>query len=143
MSTMVPMCGFGFGGGGGMSFTESETYPGCYFHTVDGVTEWLNPPMVLGTEYRTVERFKNKPVYRKAINFGTLPDATSKRVSTGVTGATAFLSVLLTSYNSNSSSSFVDGSDGIWLDDNNKTAVFDSTIDRSSNTGTLFLKYIK
>ena len=36
---------------------------GCYYRTVDGEVEWINPPMVVGTEYRTTERFSGKPVY--------------------------------------------------------------------------------
>ena len=34
--------------------------------------EWVNPPMQLGVEYRTTERFLGKPVYVKAINFGAV-----------------------------------------------------------------------
>ena len=66
---------------GGIGFEESATYPGCYFHTVDGVTEWLNPPMVQGTEYRTVERWAGAVVYTKRINGGTLPSESNKSVS--------------------------------------------------------------
>lgn len=35
--------------------------------------EWINPPMILGTEYRTTERYLGKPVYVKTINMGNLP----------------------------------------------------------------------
>lgn len=66
------------------SDVESTDYPGCYYRMVDGEVEWLNPPMALGTEYRTVERFKNKVVYVKAISFGALPDQDQKSVSTGI-----------------------------------------------------------
>lgn len=34
--------------------------------------EWVDPPMQLGVEYRTTERFFEKPVYVKAINFGAV-----------------------------------------------------------------------
>lgn len=77
----------GGGGAGGIGFEESATYPGCYFRTVDGETEWLNPPMIQGTEYRTVERYKGSVVYEKAFNFGELPDTDQKRVSTGISYA--------------------------------------------------------
>lgn len=60
--------------------TESEEYPGCYYRTVDGVTEWLNPPMVPGVEYRTTERFNEKPVYTKSVYIDALPNATEKWV---------------------------------------------------------------
>ena len=35
--------------------------------------EWLNPPMLLGIEYRTTERYLGKPVYVKLVDCGTLP----------------------------------------------------------------------
>lgn len=34
--------------------------------------EYDNPPLALGVEYRTTERFLGKPVYVKAINFGAV-----------------------------------------------------------------------
>lgn len=40
--------------------------------------EWVNPPMALGVEYRTTERYQEKPVYVKLVNFGALPNSTSK-----------------------------------------------------------------
>lgn len=43
--------------------------------------EWINPPMELGTEYRTTERFMGSPVYVKLVDFGALPDNTQKDVS--------------------------------------------------------------
>lgn len=48
-------------------YTESEDHPGCYCRTVGGETEWLNPPAVLGVEYRTAERHKGKVVYTKLL----------------------------------------------------------------------------
>lgn len=46
--------------------------------------EWEHPPMQLGVEYRTLERYNGKPVYAKAINFGQAPNATYKDVSHGI-----------------------------------------------------------
>lgn len=67
---------------------ESTTYPGCYYRTVNGVTEWINPPMTEGVAYRTTERYLGKAVYTMLIDCGNLPNATSKNVSTGVSIAT-------------------------------------------------------
>lgn len=54
---------------------------------IDGVWqpwEWVNPPMQLGVEYRTTERYLGKPVYVKALGLGTMPGAsTTKSVSFG------------------------------------------------------------
>lgn len=46
--------------------------------------EWFNPPLQLGVEYRTTERYNGKPVYTKLIDFGNLPNSSSKNVATAV-----------------------------------------------------------
>lgn len=38
-----------------------------------GEWEYLNPPMVLGVEYRTTERYNGAPVYTKLIDLGSMP----------------------------------------------------------------------
>ncbi len=48
--------------------------------------EYANPPMSLGVEYRTTERYLGKPVYAKTIDCGTVPLNTQKIVSMGVSG---------------------------------------------------------
>ena len=63
---------------------ESADYPGCYYRMVDGVTEWINPPMHLGVEYRTTERYLGKPVYVMAVDYGPLPNTTTKDVEHGI-----------------------------------------------------------
>lgn len=35
--------------------------------------EWVNPPMLLGVEYRTTERYNGKPVYKKLVGLGEAP----------------------------------------------------------------------
>lgn len=42
---------------------ESADYPGCYYRMVGDVQEWINPPMVYGISYRTIERHNGKPVF--------------------------------------------------------------------------------
>jgi hypothetical protein len=51
--------------------------------------EWEHPPMQLGVEYRTTERWNGKAVYAKAFDFGALPNATEKQVEFCAEGATA------------------------------------------------------
>ena len=46
--------------------------------------EWQNPPMLMGTQYRTRERHLGKAVFVKLIDLGTLPNATSKSVAHGI-----------------------------------------------------------
>lgn len=47
---------------------------------INGEWEWVNPPMQLGVEYRTTERFNGKPVYVVAMDLGTLPTSGDKDV---------------------------------------------------------------
>lgn len=53
---------------------ESTDNRGCYYRIVDSYTEWINPPMVIGVEYRTTERFLGKPVYTKMVDCGGAED---------------------------------------------------------------------
>ena len=46
--------------------------------------EWFNPPMAVGVEYRTTERYNGKPVYAMAIDCGAMPNATIKSVATTI-----------------------------------------------------------
>lgn len=59
-------------------------YVACRLSTNEGSTwselEWNNPPMALGTEYRTTEKWQGKPVYTMLLDFGALPNATSKTI---------------------------------------------------------------
>lgn len=45
--------------------------------------EWVNPPMNLGVEYRTTERWNGKVVYTKLVNYGGLPNYTTYTVAHG------------------------------------------------------------
>lgn len=54
------------------------------YRIVDGEKEYLNPPMELGVEYRTAERWLGKVVYAKLIDFGALPASATKNVGHGI-----------------------------------------------------------
>ncbi len=66
---------------------QSSEYPGCFYRIVDGETEWVNPPMEDGVEYRTTERIDGKPVYKQYGSLGALPNATTKAFAVSVSGA--------------------------------------------------------
>ena len=51
------------------------------YRNVEGVTEWLNPPMVIGAEYRTTERWNNKAVYTKLIDLGSTVATKTERIT--------------------------------------------------------------
>lgn len=58
---------------------EDDTLPDG--ETLMAPMEYFNPPMALGVEYRTTERYQGKPVYCKLVNFGVLPNNTTKAVA--------------------------------------------------------------
>lgn len=68
----------------------------CFFETVSTIAirrrvdsewqpwEYLNPPMQLGVEYRTTERYLGKPVYVKVVDCGNLPASGLKNIAHGI-----------------------------------------------------------
>lgn len=46
--------------------------------------EWIDPPMELGTEYRTTQRHNGKCVYAMRIDCGAMPNKSSKTISYAV-----------------------------------------------------------
>lgn len=76
---------------------ESDEYPGCYYRMVNGVQEWLNPPMVAGVEYCTTERSGDLPVYAKRVScafsetLGSSSGISTLTVPHGVTGITTLV----------------------------------------------------
>ena len=58
-----------------------------------GQWEWENPPMAVGTEYRTTERWNGKAVYTKLIDLGALPNNSEKNVVHGIANLENALSI--------------------------------------------------
>lgn len=63
--------------------------------------EYINPPMSVGVEYRTTERYLGKPVYVKTVNTGALPNATYKEISASFPNANRFLAIYGLAYKDN------------------------------------------
>lgn len=132
---------------GGSNIADS-TYPDCYYRMVDGVKEWINPPMVVGVEYRTLERHKGKPVYVKAVDLGKLPAANAKitvpYVSVTATPIRAFAvasdrKMIPSVYYSASTDTRMEVNLSL---ENNNVSVY-STHDKSNATGVATVWYIK
>jgi hypothetical protein len=70
---------------------ESISYPGCFYRTVNGEAEWINPPMIAGDEYRTTERWNGKPVYKQLIYSAALPDSGSVNIKIPTTGTIDYI----------------------------------------------------
>ncbi len=62
---------------------ESPDYPGCFYRYVNGVQEWVNPPMMDGVEYRTTERFRGAPVYVRFVSVDLVDNGTVRATYCG------------------------------------------------------------
>ena len=80
---------------------ESDQYPGCFYRMVNGEAEWCNPPFVIGTEYRTTQRWKGNAVYAKLLQFtGLFPSgAQTHYFANQFPGVTEVVSVKATGTN--------------------------------------------
>lgn len=61
--------------------TEATVYERQYFGALWRAWECVNPPMVLGVEYRTKDRYLGKPVYTKLVDIGALPNAKTSMIA--------------------------------------------------------------
>lgn len=103
--------------------------------------EWINPPMQTGVEYRTTERWDGKPVYAKLIDFGSLPNISRKTISHNIQNVQSIVNIVAI------------GSNGAIMNDmelagskftaNNSVIVCQSSVDQSSFTAKVLLKYTK
>ena len=116
-------------------------------------TEWLpweyiNPPMSLNEEYRTIERRDGKPVYVKRISFGALPASGSLKVPTGISGGT-LVSLTGTFYLSGGSAEAYPVMNGsgpkclAWVSSGCTNLYTQAIVDCSAHTGEFIIKYTK
>lgn len=106
--------------------------------------EWINPPMVLGVEYRTTERWNGKPVYAYAYTFGNLPASghlTAEHGRGKITPIRCFGTALNTDYNFSASVASLGGVDNFYADDANTHIIVDS--DLSSYVADVAIFYVK
>lgn len=104
--------------------------------------EWVNPPMQLGVEYRTTERYLGKPVYVKVVDCGKFPaPGTSKLVTHGISNCTP---VTVTAQMSNSNTVPYVGYYTIGVDNTAITLASVSGVsDLSAHNTVATMRYIK
>lgn len=66
-----------------------------YRNKTDDWSEWEyeNPPLSVGVEYRTTERWIGDPVYIQVVDYGKLPNNTTKSVAHGISNVKLVLDV--------------------------------------------------
>lgn len=96
--------------------------------------EYENPPMVIGNEYRTTERWQGKAVYTKLINFGQMPYNNISAVFHGATATKVIRCIgqrskgetLPFSYNDITIGIYADNSK-VWINTRGMTSSFSDT----------------
>ena len=111
-------------------------------NNVWGDWEYLNPPMNIGVEYRTTERYLGKPVYVKLVDCGKFPPpGNSVLVAHGISNC---YPVSITARMSNGNtvpfvSKYTIGADGVNIFLESKSGVSD----QSANTTVALMRYTK
>ena len=118
--------------------------------------EWVNPPMQIGVEYRTTERYQGKPVYAKSFNIGALPagSGTSNRVkiTSGISNADSIVDYRLVATDGYNfymlPGRFLEDTFDCWvygvnLSNGSPNFYICASKDMSSFTGVLTVKYTK
>ena len=110
--------------------------------------EYINPDMKLGVEYRTTERYLGKPVYCKLVNFGALPNNTTKNVSLNIDNPEYLVGIW---GNSNKNINIPSNNFGGGMADGNIVAIWTNLLsvyistndDRSDHSAIVLVKYTK
>lgn len=107
--------------------------------------EWSNPPLELGVEYRTTERWKGRAVYTKLIDSGALPNNTSKSVATNITGFTGLVSIsgAVMSGDSYNPINIIGDITDVWLNSTGTALSIKTKADLSSRSASICIKYTK
>lgn len=105
--------------------------------------EWVNPPMTPGVEYRTTERWNGKPVYTKLVDFGELPN-TSTKVKESVL-PTNITAISATGYAKTATTSKIITSSDVMIEVNNEWGhiVCITRANISGSNAYIAVKYIK
>lgn len=139
--------------------TLEEFYPVCgrvWTNMYDkNFQYWLgwqvngNPPMLLGVEYCTTERYKGNAVYCKLVDCGTLPNATVKTVACGISDASKVVDYKFMAYEGTNSAIHAPGLSGTNGSPTLRVAIANgyinmfTMIDMSPCTGVCMIKYVK
>lgn len=106
-----------------------------------GAWEWVNPPMILDTEYRTTERWQGKAVYTKLVDFGALPNSTLKQIQHGAV-ATNIIRYAATRSDGEAIPFWYAGSNVV-IDVSKSGVTITTTFDGSAKTATVQIWYTK
>lgn len=103
--------------------------------------EWVNPPMEIGTEYRTTERYNGSPVYQQVVSFGNFPNVAIKNYNHGILNVAT---VIYWSAISSSTGTNVTSSQQVdWIRVTRTTIDVKTSADATGTNARFILKYTK
>lgn len=117
--------------------------------------EYINPPMELGVEYRTTERYNGEPVYIKRLDIGALPNASraaignlyfpKRKALISVTGVATHVDGQVIPFPYKASATQYGDVDLVayTMGTQSITGYITTTVDMSEYTGVLTFKYTK
>ena len=111
-------------------------------YAVDGVWtpwEYVNPPMQLGVEYRTTERWQEAPVYAKLVNFGAAPNSASSSIAHNIENFQQCAGLHGTLGGAN----LIGHSGVVSIDVNAKTITIETNRDLSKSSVLVLIRYTK
>lgn len=110
--------------------------------------EYLNAPIIVGTEYRTTQRYLGKPVYVMGVDCGALPNNTTKTITWNASGGVTPIDyavvtslgrvIIGTGYDDS-----VSQASPVVAMVSQYNIRLKTTIDFSANSATAWIKYIK
>lgn len=113
--------------------------------------EWVNPPMRPGVEYRTTERYLDKPVYAKTVDMGAMPNAAIKEVAHGISSVKYVIDLRIFARDEMNNYLYVPSTSGSdttltaasGVGGGSNTVWVNTDVDRSQMSGYAYLKYTK
>lgn len=118
--------------------------------TLAAMMEYQNPPMLLGVEYKTMERYLGKPVYVKLVDCGAMPNSTVKTVHGGISNGESLVDICGEYYNSTTSVSLPYTSGGstiakcsAYISSGDCTITLWAENDESAQNARVLIKYTK
>ena len=109
--------------------------------------EWVNPPMMDSTEYKTIEKWGSSPVYVKRVDVLGLPNSGTKAVAIGIPREYIFsiCGTIITGTGNCYSFPYIgtSGSPVAWFRTSENGLVIHTTSDMSASNASFIIKYTK
>ena len=116
-----------------------QRYPSSSDPSVWLPFEWEHPPMRIGVEYRTTERWQDATVYAKLVNFGAAPNSASSSIAHNIENFQQCAGL----YGTLGGANLIGHSGVVSIDVNGKTITIETNRDLSKSNVLVLIRYTK